>query len=165
MAVNDTVEKDQGVQFGQSRAEEDETSPNELHKGSDRDDLDMQRIGKRQQLSRNFHPGSVLGLATSVSSTWISYLTASGFILIDGGRAGAIWMFVISWVCMMPVVASMAEMASIAPTSGGQYHWVSEFAPPSIQAFVSYVVGWLAALAWQAFVASAAYPTGEPLKI
>lgn len=41
----------------------------------------------------------------------------------------------------MAVVASMAEMASICPTSGGQYHWVSEFAPPSAQRFLSYITG------------------------
>lgn len=35
----------------------------------------------------------------------------------------------------------MAEMASMAPTTGGQYHWVSEFAPEKSQAFLSYVVG------------------------
>jgi hypothetical protein len=28
-----------------------------------------------------------------------------------------------------------------APTSGGQYHWVSEFAPRSWQRFISYIVG------------------------
>jgi hypothetical protein len=28
-----------------------------------------------------------------------------------------------------------------APTSGGQYHWVSEFAPKKHQKFLSYVVG------------------------
>ena len=28
-----------------------------------------------------------------------------------------------------------------APISGGQYHWVSEFAPPNIQKFLSYVIG------------------------
>jgi amino acid transporter len=39
------------------------------------------------------------------------------------------------------VIASMAEMASMAPTSGGQYHWVSEFAPREHQRFLSYVVG------------------------
>jgi amino acid transporter len=36
-----------------------------------------------------------------------------------------------------------------APTTGGQYHWVSEFAPPSIQQFLSYIVGWLCVLGWQ----------------
>jgi choline transport protein len=36
-----------------------------------------------------------------------------------------------------------------APTTGGQYHWVSEFAPPSLQKFLSYIVGWLCVLGWQ----------------
>lgn len=29
----------------------------------------------------------------------------------------------------------------IAPTAGGQYHWVSEFAPKSLQKLLSYLVG------------------------
>ena len=36
---------------------------------------------------------------------------------------------------------SLAEMASMAPISGGQYHWVSEFAPPKYQKFLSYFTG------------------------
>ena len=28
-----------------------------------------------------------------------------------------------------------------APTAGGQYHWVSEFAPTSLQKPLSYLVG------------------------
>ncbi|KYG42556.1 hypothetical protein M433DRAFT_157743 [Acidomyces richmondensis BFW] len=148
--------------LGRQEDTENEGTENE---GTDNDAFDMLRLGKIQVLKRNFHPGSVLGLATSVSSTWISYLTSSGFILIDGGRAGAVWMYVISWGCMGCVAASMAEMASMAPTSGGQYHWVSEFSPPAIQAPLSYVTGWLAALAWQAFVASAAFPTGSLILI
>ena len=74
-------------------------------------------------------------------------------------------MFVISWFCVIPVILSMAEMASMAPTSGGQYHWVSEFSPPRIQAPLSYMVGWLAALGWQAFLTSAAYPSGQLILI
>lgn len=30
-----------------------------------------------------------------------------------------------------------------APTSGGQYHWVSELAPKQHQKFLSYIVGML----------------------
>ncbi|KAK3715111.1 hypothetical protein LTR37_007321 [Vermiconidia calcicola] len=51
----------------------------------------------------------------------------------------------------------MAEMASMAPTSAGQYHWVSEFAPPSAQKFLSYISGWLSALGWQANIAVTSY--------
>jgi hypothetical protein len=32
-------------------------------------------------------------------------------------------------------------MASMAPTDGGQYHWVSEFCSPRHQKFLSYVTG------------------------
>lgn len=51
-------------------------------------------------------------------------------------------------------------MASMAPISGGQYHWVSEFAPPSLQQFLSYIVGWMSTLSWQAGNASGSFLTG-----
>lgn len=47
-----------------------------------------------------------------------------------------------------------------APTSGGQYHWVSEFAPPKYQKFLSYVTGWMSVLSWQAGNASGSFLTG-----
>lgn len=43
--------------------------------------------------------------------------------------------------------------------------WVSEFSPRQIQAPLSYVVGWLAALSWQAFLTSASYPSGQLILI
>lgn len=47
-----------------------------------------------------------------------------------------------------------------APISGGQYHWVSEFAPPKYQKFLSYVTGWMSMLSWQAGNASGSFLTG-----
>lgn len=55
---------------------------------------------------------------------------------------------------------SLAEMASMAPTAGGQYHWVSEFAPPSIQRSMSYFTGWMSTLSWQAGTASGPFLVG-----
>ncbi|KAF2437209.1 hypothetical protein P171DRAFT_459286 [Karstenula rhodostoma CBS 690.94] len=63
--------------------------------------------------------------------------------LFDGGLAGLFWGFIWTFIAFSFVGLSLAEMASTAPTSGGQYHWVSEFAPPSIQKFLSYIVGWM----------------------
>lgn len=48
----------------------------------------------------------------------------------------------------------------MAPTSGGQYHWVSMLAPPKNQKFLSYVTGWSTVLGWQAFCASVGYLNG-----
>lgn len=36
---------------------------------------------------------------------------------------------------------------------GGQYHWISEFAPRSKQKVLSYFIGWLCTLGWQSGVA------------
>ncbi|KAM0123718.1 hypothetical protein ACHAO1_011231, partial [Botrytis cinerea] len=48
----------------------------------------------------------------------------------------------------------------MAPTSGGQYHWVSMLAPPSCAKFLSYLTGWLTLGGWQGSVASGGYLTG-----
>lgn len=48
----------------------------------------------------------------------------------------------------------------MAPTAGGQYHWVSEFAPPNLQKPLSYFVGWMSTLSWQAGTASGPFLVG-----
>lgn len=52
----------------------------------------------------------------------------------------------------------------MAPTSGGQYHWVSMLAPPSTRKFLGYLTGWLTLTGWQALVASGGYVTGTMMQ-
>jgi len=80
--------------------------------------------------------------------------------LVDGGPAGLIWSFVWTWFGFSTVMLSLAEMASMAPTAGGQYHWVSEFSPPSLQKPLSFFVGWMSTLSWQAGTASGPFLVG-----
>src|SRR5271163_170014 len=51
-----------------------------------------------------------------------------------------------------------------APTSGGQYHWVSEFAPPQHQKFISFIIGWLCVLGWQTGAANTAFLAGTQIQ-
>ena len=97
---------------------------------------------------------SFVAMATSV---WECGIFSMNQGLVSGGRAGVMWSTVIHAIGFVPIVLSMAEMSSIAPTAGSQYHWVSEFAPRAQSKFLSYIVGWLAALGWQALVATTAY--------
>ena len=46
------------------------------------------------------------------------------FVLTDGGTADLFWGFIVLTFGMLLVYASLAEMASMSPTAGGQYHWV-----------------------------------------
>jgi choline transport protein len=70
------------------------------------------------------------------------------------------WGFLGCVLCQTLVYASLSEMASMSPTAGGQYHWVSEFAPPRYQKVLSYYSGWLTAIGWQVYLASVCYLVG-----
>ncbi|OAL24287.1 hypothetical protein AYO20_10714 [Fonsecaea nubica] len=132
-----------------------------LDKGyTTKDQRDMQRLGKRQELIRNFRPISALAFTALLQATWEFLLIANTQVLVDGGIAGFFWTYVWTFIGFGIVMTSLAEMASMAPTSGGQYHWVSEFAPPRYQKSLSYLTGWFSTLSWQAGTASGSFLTG-----
>lgn len=118
---------------------------------------DMFRLGKKQEFKRNFSFISTLGFISIYMATWEFVLVSLASGLVNGGFAGLFWTFLGTVVCYSSIVASLAEMESMAPTSGGQYHWVSEFAPPQYQKFLSYSAGWMSTLGWLASVASSVF--------
>ncbi|KKZ64246.1 hypothetical protein EMCG_09771 [[Emmonsia] crescens] len=124
------------------------------------DQVDMARLGKDQQFKRNFRFLSTLGFTCTLMATWESILLTSTLGLSNGGLAGSVYIYIGSFMGFFASVASMAEMASLAPTSGGQYHWASEFAGESYQKFLSYSTGWLSVLGWQAAFASVCFLCG-----
>ncbi|KAK0637101.1 GABA permease-like protein [Bombardia bombarda] len=124
------------------------------------DRSDMSRMGKVQELRRDYRPLSALAFTVILQGVWEVLLTATYQGLVDGGPAGLIWSFVWTWFGMSTVILSLAEMSSMAPTAGGQYHWVSEFSPPSIQKPLSYFTGWMSTLSWQAGTASGPFLVG-----
>ncbi|KAK6819479.1 hypothetical protein PG987_015962 [Apiospora arundinis] len=128
------------------------------------DRRDMTRMGKKQELKRNFRFLSIFGFTMILMQSWEAIFGLSIIGLTNGGTAGYIWMYFVSWVGFTFVNLSMAEMASMAPTTGGQYHWVSEFAPRKYQKFLSYTMGWMCVLAWQTIIASSAYIGGTQIQ-
>ncbi|RGP74084.1 hypothetical protein FSPOR_1779 [Fusarium sporotrichioides] len=121
------------------------------------DHLDMQRLGKKQQFKRTFSLWSSIGFVAIYMATWEFVLISLAPGFTNGGYAGVFWCFVTTTTAYSAVVASLAEMASMAPTSGGQYHWVSEFSPPKYQKILSYASGWMTTLGWLASFASSCY--------
>lgn len=118
---------------------------------------DMRRLGKKQEFRRNFSFLATLGFISIYMATWEFVLVSLSVGLLNGGFGGLFWVFIGTIVCYSSVVVSLAEMESMAPTSGGQYHWVSEFAPPEYQKVASYAAGWMSTLGWLASVASSVF--------
>ncbi|OOO06302.1 hypothetical protein OAory_01019630 [Aspergillus oryzae] len=111
-----------------------EDNPSDKH-GTVQDMMDMWRVGRDQELNRNFRFLSVLGFSAVLMCTWEAWL----FKWLDEWRKGG------------------------APTSGGQYHWVSEFAPRSCQKPLSYITGWVCVLGWHTGIAGCSYTVANML--
>lgn len=92
---------------------------------SKQDQRDMLRLGKKQEFKRNFHLLSALGFVSVYMATWEFVLVSLSVGFTNGGFGGLFWCFITTVTCYATIVASLAEMESMAPTSGGQYHWVS----------------------------------------
>ncbi|TKA80392.1 hypothetical protein B0A55_01914 [Friedmanniomyces simplex] len=121
------------------------------------DRIDMDRLGKKQELKRNFRLISIFSFMCVAMSTWVFVINASTSGLAAGGTGGFIAVYIGSSIVYFPIVLSLAEMASIAPTAGGQ----AEFAHPRVQKFTSYIAGWLLTLSWLCGVTSGMFLSGQ----
>ncbi|OTA99028.1 hypothetical protein M426DRAFT_325490 [Hypoxylon sp. CI-4A] len=124
---------------------------------SSRDDATLRRLGKRPLLNRSFGFMSSVGLSCSVLLSWEGILVTSVPTFLTNGPGGVIWAFLIGWVGITSVYAVIAELSSMAPTAGGQYHWVAMMAPDRYANFLSYLTAWLTTLAWQVIAITTSY--------
>lgn len=89
--------------------------------GTDADRKDMSQLGRVQELRRNFQFLGILGFACTLIATWEVVVTTLTTSFTNGGTAGLLWGFIIVFIGFSFVYLSVAEMVSMAPTSGGQY--------------------------------------------
>ncbi|CAG7921999.1 unnamed protein product [Penicillium olsonii] len=83
---------------------------------------------------------------------------------LSGGSAGAVYAFIFAWTGTACCFSVLAELSSMAPTSGGQYHWCAMLAPIRHQKFLSYITGWIAVIGWQTALAAAAHLAGTEIQ-
>jgi choline transport protein len=74
-------------------------------------------------MQRIFRLSTMIMFTSMVQSTWEIILIAPIGGLLNGGLPGLFWGYIWTFIGFIFIVMSLAEMASMAPTSGGQYHW------------------------------------------
>lgn len=74
---------------------------------------------KTQELQRNFKLVTMFGFSAILMCSWESLLSGLSIALANGGTAGLIWTWFVVWIGFTAVYLSMAEMGSMAPTTGG----------------------------------------------
>jgi amino acid permease len=108
---------------------------------NDKDGLILRALGKKQLLHRNFGFISMVGFISSMMATW----ETEGFViqggLLNGGPVALVYGFILCFIGNLATSASIAELASIFPTAGGQYHFVALLCPRPCREFLSWLAG------------------------
>ncbi|KAF7585897.1 hypothetical protein BBP40_009879 [Aspergillus hancockii] len=125
------------------------------------DDAELVRLGKRPVLKRNFGLMSILGFSCTVLVTWEGIVMLFSQAFQNGGFAGSVYGFLFCWVGVTATFVMLSELVSMAPTSGGQYHWCSMLAPASTMKLLSYITAWLTVIGWHATVAASLNVVGN----
>lgn len=113
---------------------------------------------------RNFRFLTILGFSCAILVTWEGTLMNFAPGLANGGPGGLIYGFIFVWIGNISVFSTLCELVSIAPTSGGQYHWVAMLAPRWCSKYLSYITGWLTLAGWQGTSAAAGFLTGTMIQ-
>ena len=109
-----------------------ESKPGTVHDLSDRRTSIVSKEGEiinasghRDQLQRQYGLLSICGIALNINSAWIVIGGSLTISILNGGPPGIIYEFIVAVIFYSFIAASIAELASSMPTSGGVYHWAS----------------------------------------
>ena len=79
--------------------------------------------GHRDQLQRQYSLLSICGLALTIDNAWIAFGGSLSIAVLNGGPPGILYEFIVACIYYGFIGASIAELASAIPSSGGVYHW------------------------------------------
>ncbi|KAM6522917.1 hypothetical protein FALCPG4_012530 [Fusarium falciforme] len=106
------------------------------------------------RLKRDFGTWGILSIAWNMVNIFggMSYIFVVGFSA--GGIPSIFYGFIGSSFCVLCIMATLAECASMFPTAGGAYHFATFLAPERYRRYISYPLGWLNYLGWVFTIAS-----------
>ncbi|ERF74053.1 hypothetical protein EPUS_03868 [Endocarpon pusillum Z07020] len=123
----------------------------------DSDKAALERAGKKEVLKREWGFFAMLMFGSATLSTWEATSAVFVSAYTNGGPASVVYGFIVAVIGTLAIGASFAEMASISPIAGAQYHWTAEHSPPKLRAVLSWAQGWITVLAWQGAITSVCF--------
>lgn len=110
-------------------------------------DSDHDALGYKQELKRNLSMLTALGLGASIIAAPLGLCTSASFALINGGTITYFFGWLLLSLISICIAASLGEIASVYPTSGGVYVWTAHLAPKRFSSISSFIIGWVSLVA------------------
>lgn len=97
--------------------------------------------GHRDQLQRQYGLWSICGLALTIDNAWVAFGGSLSVAVLNGGPPGILYEYIVACVYYGLIGASIAELASAIPSSGGVYHWASITPGPRYGRIIGFFTG------------------------
>jgi hypothetical protein len=88
-----------------------------------------------------------------------------GVAFTSGGPVSLVYGLMFTFTGTLACAASIAEMASICPISGAQYHWTWMFAPARWRVFITFIQGELHSPLRAEAESTDGYRTGDGIRM
>lgn len=103
----------------------------------------LAELGYKAELPRNLSLITVLGLSFSIIAAPFGLSTSVSFSLINGGAPTYFFGWLFLSIITLAMAASLGELCSAWPTSGGVYVWSANVSPQKYKRIVSFCTGWV----------------------
>ncbi|EMD68569.1 hypothetical protein COCSADRAFT_178367 [Bipolaris sorokiniana ND90Pr] len=98
----------------------------------------------------------IASIGWSICNSWVGVLSTLAFNVANGGSPGLLYGLWFVFIMYGFVVYTLAELARVYPSAGGQYHWTAVVAPKWCARATSYACGMINIFAWGALSAGVA---------
>ncbi|KAB8070544.1 amino acid/polyamine transporter I [Aspergillus leporis] len=107
-------------------------------------------------LRRKFSILNIIAVGYNITNSWIAIAASFAIAVQSGGAVTLLYGIILVAVVMLCTGLTLAELASVYPTAGGQYHFTSILATSRWSRSLSYAVGLAAVFSWITLSASIA---------
>lgn len=112
-----------------------------------------------QAVPRDIGTFQIIALGFNIPNSWLAVAVALSAALAAGGPVSLIYGNFVITAMYGAAAVTLAELASVYPTAGGQYHFASIMAPKRFNRSISYICGMIATVSWIICSASVASVT------
>lgn len=117
---------------------------------------DSTTLSRQTGVRRVFNRPQIFLFALTYMSSWETIVSNLTSVLYNGGPQTLAWGCLIAIAGGLAQSACLAEMASILPIAGAQYHWTAHLARTRHARFITWLQGWMTWFAWISLLASVA---------
>ncbi|RAH40588.1 putative choline transporter [Aspergillus brunneoviolaceus CBS 621.78] len=98
--------------------------------------------------TRKMTPLQIISASWIICDSWAGVSATVALAIAQGGPVTMVYGLILMFLLVGACTLTLAELSSVYPTAGGQYHWTSILAPGCISRGLSYACGMANMFAW-----------------